>query len=77
MVAVLSGQEILKSDETKEPESWTKRLGDTAIMIGVISLSALAIAAVAVATPLVLIISAIIGLATKSGAPTGWRSAGA
>lgn len=51
------------------------RLWDAAIFIGFLVFSGLAIAAVAVATPLVLAVSALAGLFSKKADGAAWRSA--
>lgn len=54
-------------------ERWTDRLGDGVIMAGVTVFAAAALAAFAVAAPLILAGSALIGLVAQGGAPKAWR----
>ena len=54
-------------------ERWTDRLGDGFLMAGVMILAAGALAAVAVAAPLILAASALTGLVAQGGAPKAWR----
>ena len=52
---------------------WTGRLSDSVLMACVVVLAATALAAFAVAAPLILAGSALIGLIARNGAPTAWR----
>ena len=55
------------------PDHWSGRLSDSVLMAGVVVLAAAALAAFAVAAPLILAGSALIGLVARNGAPTAWR----
>ena len=54
-------------------DHWSGRLSDSVLMAGVVVLAAAALAAFAVAAPLILAGSALIGLVARNGAPTAWR----
>ncbi len=53
------------------------RFADALVFVGFLMLSVLAIAAVAVATPLVLVLSVLAGLFEKNHDSNGWHSANA
>ena len=55
------------------PDHWSGRLSDSVLMAGVVVLAAATLAAFAVAAPLILAGSALIGLVARNGAPTAWR----
>ena len=79
LVAVLA-KEYLSSGNDKEGAdggAWARRVGDALVLIAIIGLSALALAFLAVAAPLVLSVSALIGLIAKNGRAKGWRPSGA
>ena len=59
----------------KKPEGWAVRLSDVMIFVGVLLLPALAIAAVAVAAPIILAVSVVAGLMFKSAPTKSWRRA--
>lgn len=54
-------------------DHWSGRLSDSVLMAGVVVLAAAALAAFAVAAPLILAGSALVGLVARNGAPTAWR----
>lgn len=54
-------------------DHWAGRLSDNVLMAGVVVLAAAALAAFAVAAPLILAASALIGLVARNGASTAWR----
>lgn len=63
----------LSNKESWAAERWTDRLGDSFLLMCVLALAAVALAALAVAAPLILAISALIGLIARSSAPKAWR----
>ena len=56
-------------------DNWRNSLGDALLLVCVILTAALAVAAFAVAAPLILAVSALMGLLARNGARKGWRAA--
>jgi len=67
----------LVSGPSEKHDRTVDRVADALVFAGFLSLSVLAIAAVAVVTPLVLALSALAGLFEKNGDTNGWRPANA
>jgi len=65
------------SDLSEKHDRVADRFADALVFAGFLSLSVLAIAAVAVVTPLILALSALAGLFEKNGDTNGWRPANA
>lgn len=73
---MLSGKKKALTSSKKDSwtaERWTDRLGDSFLLVCVMALAVIALAAFAVAAPLILAISALIGLVARNGAPKAWR----
>ena len=68
---------LLERQKSERAETALDRFWDALIFLGFLIVSALAIVAVAIATPVVLAISVIAGLMSKNADRAGWRSAGA
>ncbi|GJL95050.1 MAG: hypothetical protein DHS20C05_14550 [Hyphococcus sp.] len=69
-------QRLNKISEDAEASGFYRRLWDALIFIAVLIVSALAILAVALVTPFLLVISVLAGLLTKQSGASSWRPAG-
>ena len=67
----------LPLEPLKKSDTALDRIVDALIFAGFLLLSVIALAAVAVATPVVLAISALAGLISRNNEDDGWRPAGA
>lgn len=77
MAVILKKRSLLNIYDDNKAPAPLERVADALIFLGFLILSGIAIVAVAVATPVVLAISAIAGLLSKNADRAGWRAAGA
>jgi hypothetical protein len=75
LVDNLKKRTLPASHPMDNPDQAGSPIADALVFAGFLLLSVLAIAAVAVATPVVLALSALAGLFEKNGGGDGWRSA--
>ena len=71
----MAKKSIIETEQQKKPESWVTHLADALIFAGVLLLPALAIAAVAFATPIILAASVLAGLIFRNAPAKSWRRA--
>ncbi len=76
-MVILKKVSLLKQQKSERSRTALDRFWDALIFLGFLIVSALAIAVVAIAAPVVLAISAIAGLISKNADRAGWRPAGA
>ena len=73
MVGPLDDQNSSSEIVIAKKQTLRRRMADGTLIVGFLTLSAIAIGAVAIATPVILVVSSLVGLLNKDAATNNWR----